>query len=242
MEERKLSSREALFDETLHLLTADEKKVYETLYTEIKSSLSITETILKDELTNGYCYSILSYIENKTIDLFKLLKYDSNLEKEKESRYTEIRSLNNENRELRRQLGEKVSNEDVREKLKNLSQSIKKWWNQEGFGHTSKISYSEYGNIELKLSGMICENHYDDGDNGKKIDYLIKLGFSVKSEGSGYGWIVDNESNRILLEKLLISKFPSADILSIHSRSDKKGGEYEIRDIEVMIYNLDDIV
>lgn len=65
-------------------------------------------------LTEGY---VLNFLDE--------LGYEGVLKKKKDEMYSDIRSLNNENRELRRQLGEKVSNEDVREKLKNISNIIK---------------------------------------------------------------------------------------------------------------------
>lgn len=196
------------------------------------------EQLQKGELTEGMKETHLSLAENYMIEFLKEVNYDSVLDKAKEERYKEIRSLNEENRELRRQLGEKVSNEDAREKMKNISESIRAWWNIKGFGHTSSIKFGEYGNIELVFSGMISRGYYQkpkEQSKEEKKEYLKEIGFDFDEDN----FVLMSDKNIELLKTLITNKYPSAQIteLSLDFRSQSRN----YRDIKVLIRNLDDI-
>ena len=189
-------------------------------------------------LTEGMKENHLSLSEIYLIDFLKEMNYDSILEKESKERHKRIRSLNEENRELRRQLGEKVTNEDAREKMKNISNSIKKWWNIYGFGHTSSVSFSSYGSIEVVFSGMVSKTYYDGrkGTKEEKLKYLKKIGFEFDKEDD----FVMSDSSFQTLKKLIISKYPSAEINQI--TLDYRHNFKLCDDIKVSIDNLDDII
>lgn len=163
--------------------------------------------------------------------------YEGVLEREQNERLSEIRSLNDENRELRKQLGEKVTNEDFREKIKNVCSNFKRWWNIEGFGHVSSMSFGEYGTLTVKLSGNISRAYYEDEERTEeeKIKYLEELGFSIDNER----YVIFNDSNINLLKKLLTEKYPSAKIWKIESHD--RLTSMAIWDIEIIIKNLNDL-
>ncbi len=192
------------------------------------------------KLTEGMKETHLSLTESYVVDFLKEMGYDGILKKERDARFSQIRSLNEENRELRRQLGEKVSNEDVREAMKNFSYEIKKWWNIYGFGHTSEIFFTEHGVIKLVLSGSISNSYYDntrESTDEEKRDYLVSLGFELSS-GKDYKVLL-TDNNYALLKKMLKEKYPSSSIVNIRGHEWKE--VLSMREIEVYIKNLDDL-
>ena len=217
-------------------------KKIEKIYKDICFNLGFCYEQLKEgNLTEGMKETHLFLTEGYVLNFLDELGYEGVLKKKKDEMYSDIRSLNNENRELRRQLGEKVSNEDVREKLKNISNIIKKWWNIYGFGHVSDISYTEYGAVKLILSGSICHAYRDDTQkaptDAEKAEYLVNLGFKISLKDRGN--VLFTDGNYILLDKMLKEKYPSSTIANI--RGHEWGNELSMREIEVYIHNLDDL-
>lgn len=201
----------------------------------------LTSQYKQQKLQEGFKETLLSLCEHYTKNLCDVMGYNGILKKEYEERYKEIRELNTENRELRKQLGEKVSNEDCREKIKNLRESVEKWWNIEGFGHISEISFGGYGDCKMKLSGMITHSYRAEipKSEKQKVQQLVDMGFSL--DNNEHKWVLDTDKNRSLLLNLLKRKYPSAYIQYYKSYGGRKGDWPEMRDIEVIITDLNDI-
>ena len=200
----------------------------------------IHDCIISKKLTEGDKSTFLSLSESYIKELGGLLDYEGVLAQEAEERYKKIRELNIENRALRKQLGTKVTNEDLRERLKNISADFHAWWNIYGFGHLRELSFSEYGTMVVKLSGMISDPYYLDGidiSNEQKVAYLKKLGFEISGKSRDSD-IIHNDKNIELLKQLL-SKFPSMVIHKINTFFGKSISK--IREIEVYIKDLDDL-
>lgn len=197
------------------------------------------EQLKKGKLTEGMKETHLSLTESYVQDFLKAMDYDSIIQKDKDERFKEIRAVNEENRELRKQLGEKVSNEDVREKLKSLEKSIESWWNINSFGHTSKINFMGHG-AEIEFSGMVSESYHNRKNKDKeqteedKIEYLKKLGFEIEDS-----FVVSNDKSLELIDKMLTDKYPSTKIISTTTNNRKN--ESVFRKINVIIYDLNDI-
>lgn len=95
-------------------------------YKEICQNLGLAIMILeKGQLTEGMKENILSLTDHNVNEFLTQMGYEGVLAEKQKKRTEEIRSLHNENRKLRHQLGEKVSNEDVRERLKIMVSSLK---------------------------------------------------------------------------------------------------------------------
>lgn len=198
------------------------------------------EQLVGGTLTRGMMETHLSLSEHYVKDFLTAMGYEGILKRESEKRHEKIRDLNEQNRELRKQLGEKVTNEDFRERAKNISESIKRWWNIYGFGHTSEIHFQEWGGVKVKLSGMVSEAYYDKEHNHTrhdKVTYLKELGFDFNADSEG---MIINDKNFESLTKLIKGKYPSAEIeqMTTYHRS-RSGRTYG--DIEVYIFNLDDV-
>jgi hypothetical protein len=207
------------------------------IYNNLKLNLGFCHDQLKEgKLTEGMKETHLSLSEHYVIDFLKALGYEGKLQKEADKRHAEIRSLNETNRELRRQLGDKVSNEDVRERLKNISEGFKKWWNIYGFGHVSEISFTNYGYLSLMLSGMIAEAYYDENkelSEEDKTTYLKGLGFQINNDKH----ISADECNLPILKKLLKDKYPSVKMHDVKLWVDSNA----LREINILITDLNDL-
>lgn len=171
----------------------------------------LTIGIKEETLQKGFCNTILTSLESYVIDLFKQLNYYSKIQKEREDRYTEIKALNIENRELRRQLGEKVSAEDVRENLKNYTNIINKWWNEDGFGYIHKITYHPYV-CSVKLSTRLTV-HFVEG----QVEKLQEKGYTIIQPEREVYYLSLTDSNVKLISKEIMKRFPSSKINKIVS-------------------------
>ena len=108
----------------------------------------------KGQLTEGMKENILSLTDHNVNRFLTRMGYEGVLAEKQKKLTEQIRSLNDENRKLRHQLGEKVSNEDVRERLKIMVSSFRNWWTEYGFGHVSDFYFGEYV-AKISLSGMV---------------------------------------------------------------------------------------
>jgi hypothetical protein len=210
-------------------------KKLEKIYQNINLNLGFCYEQLKaGKLTVGMKETHLVLAEKYLLDFLTECGYDGILEKQKNERYTEIRSLNEENRNLRKQLGEKVSNEDVREKVKIIHDNFNRWWSENGFGHTSEFYITNYA-ARAKLSGMVFESRYKENNTEeRKSQYLNKLGFEIEDKH-----IILNDASAKLLEALLISKFPSVDIIQIETYM--RNGILTMKEIHIAIADLDEL-
>lgn len=250
MKERELSFSHNE-NKTIVKLSPDNHALVEKHYGEAWFSLKeLLERYNKGELEEGFKETLLSVSESHIMDLLKAFGHEGAIQKETEKRHSEIRSLHQENRDLRKQLGGKVSSEDAREKLKNLSAIIREWWRKEGFGHVSEIKYGEYGSCEVKLSCMMSGDFriLDDetpvsGKEKKKdwIQELIDRGYKILPEEGGYDWkVIDNDKNRELVISDIKNRFPTSSIISIENWHGRHR-EPTMRDVVFHIRNLDEI-
>lgn len=236
MKERGFSAR-LNTDETI--VTDPDGKIAKSIkkiYSELTMNLGFCcEQLENGRLTEGMKQTHLTLAERYLIEFLKAMNYDSILEKEKLQRFTEIRSLNEENRALRTQLGEKVSNEDVRERIKLMERNFNKWWSIYGFGHVSEFAFTPYC-AKIKLSGMVFESRYkkEVETYERKSEYLNKLGFEIQDQ-----FVVLSEQSLKLFENLITEKYPSTDIVQMETYM--RDGILTFKEIDVYIRNLDEL-
>ncbi len=197
----------------------------------------------KGELEQGMHETHLKLVETYAKEFTGLFDYSGMLKKETEERYAEIRELNEENRKLRKQLGQKVTNEDLRERIKNITEQFKKWWNIYGFGHISNnySGFTGYGAFQITLSGMTTDAYYAKNgevpDGYNKQTALKEMGFELDGEDS-HARVISNDKNIGLLKTLLMEKFPSVEVDEIKTLG--YGINNIIDYVKVRITNLDD--
>lgn len=197
------------------------------------------EQLQKGALKVGMMETHLSLTEHLVMDFLKEMGYEGVLKKEMDERHARIREVNMQNRALREQLGQKVTNEDFRERAKNISNSIRAWWDIYGFGHTSDVFFTENGYAKVTFSGMIFGAHYDNDDKTEeqKLAYLKSLGFECfESEKH----VKATDKNLALVTNLIKEKYPSAVVTKVNTWNARRK-EMCFDDIEVYIYDLNDI-
>jgi hypothetical protein len=235
MKERQLTR--FIQDENPEIFQLDEKGIasYEKAKKDILFLMHTIDEWAKNKTLevgqkNMYCGLMETYIRDYT----KSLGYTGELEAAAQQRHSEIRGLNKENRELRRMLGEKVSLEDVREKIKNIDNQFKEWWNRKGFGHQNNSRVTPSG-FYCEISGLVFGSHYDEDDmnDEEKVVYLSNLGFVVDDRH-----VTMSDSNLCILKKLLTDKFPSCEFFNCETTY--YGGSWVIKDVTIRIQDLND--
>lgn len=205
-------------------------------YKEIQQNLGLAMSLLENgNLTEGMKENILSLTDHHINEFLTKMGYEGILAEKMKKRTKEIRSLHDENRELRRQLGEKVSNEDVRERLKIMASSFGNWWTEYGFGHVSDFYFGEYF-AKITLSGIVFASRSSNSGEEKKDAYLSRLGFEIEDRR-----VIYNDKSIALLNKLLTDKYPSIDIYSINLTTSALKGVTVIQDVVVFLRDLNDL-
>ena len=155
MEERKINFKKN--DDNTPVLDPD-GMIYEKLtekQKKINERISLLLYMLKEEqLNEGTKEALLELFHKNAIDILNELGYVDSLNKKYNEYIQEIRSLNHENRELRKQLGMKVSNEDARERLKLFTESFNDWWRNEGTGNIDDIIFDRYKMTAILRGGI----------------------------------------------------------------------------------------
>ena len=232
MEERPLNF-EVNEDETI--VKVEDKKEVMKVAVDLYSIVGMLHKQIKEDRTEkGFLETALSLIEHGAADLLTSLGYESIQKKDLEKRYAEIKAVNKENHELRRQLGEKVSAEDIREFLKTASMNLYDWGKKSSLGYVKERSFGSYGVIcELSPAGGFIET--------EDINVLRRKGFELKKESKYHYNMVGSKENINLIDEMLKDKFPSGEILDVDLRSSDKRG-LEINRIKFRITNYDDLM
>lgn len=181
-------------------------------------------------LTEGYKNTLLDLLQGKVADMCKLLDFESFLADEQEKRYSEVRELNEENRELRKQLGEKVSLEDVREKSRSV---IREWRDYlRGFGfHAKDVALYEYG-MQSSIAPIAVN---------QSLASNLRV-FGIKTIGGPNERLleIDASPESVNALKAYIGRFfPSIDFVGIATHIDDQGN-FHVLDIQVIIRDLND--
>lgn len=245
MEERKINFKKN--DDNTQVLDPD-GMLYEKLtekQKKINERISLLLYMLKEgRLNEGTKEALLELFHKNAIDILNELGYEDSLNKKYNEYIQEIRSLNQENRELRKQLGMKVSNENARERLKLICESFYEWWHNEGTGNIESITFNEYG-MTATLRGYIHPFRHV-RKTEEQVSMLKQKGFDVSSLVRYGQHLTASEKNFNMLKELFENAFPHSNIDKINTTtylgSESKGEYvYVISEIIVNFNNLDDI-
>lgn len=210
----------------------------------VKNFSLLLYLLQKGELNEGTKESSAELFEQNSIEILNSLGYEGDINKKYNEYIQEIRSLNHENRELRKQLGMKVSNEDARERLKLITESFGEWWHNEGTGNIDDIIFGPY-KMTATLRGSIFPSSREK-EIKNQVEMLKQKGFDVSSVTNFGHHLTASEKNFNMLKELFKSAFPHSDIDEINTAT-YLGGEsreeyvYVITKIIVDFNNLDDI-
>lgn len=210
----------------------------------VKNFSLLLYLLQKGELNEGTKESSAELFEQNSIEILNSLGYEGDINKKYNEYIQEIRSLNHENRELRKQIGMKVSNEDARERLKLITESFGEWWHNEGTGNIDDIMFGPY-KMTATLRGSIFPSSREK-EIKNQVEMLKQKGFDVSSVTNFGHHLTASEKNFNMLKELFKSAFPHSDIDEINTAT-YLGGEsreeyvYVITKIIVDFNNLDDI-
>lgn len=218
-------------------LTEKQKKINERIYL-------LLYMLKEGSLNEGTKEALLELFHKNAIDILNELGYEDSLNKKYNEYIQEIRSLNQENRKLRKQLGMKVSNENARERLKLICESFYEWWHNEGTGNIESITFNEYG-MTATLRGYIHPFRHVKKTE-EQVSMLKQKGFDVSSLVRYGQHLTASEKNFNMLKELFENAFPHSNIDKINTTtylgSESKGEYvYVISEIIVNFNNLDDI-
>lgn len=229
----------------------DKEAVKKELTHLIHAAHSLLDDIKKDQLRPENAGMMVSLLESYQVDVGKLLGYETELAKQREERFVEIREKNKEIDELQKQLASNKPIDGLQEQLRHLYDIVNKWWSEEGFYHISDYRYYALGHVGLKFCFMMDYKYsrQRDPENGtmnreEYLEYLKKQGYEpVYSEGNGM-FLLDTEANRKVLKDFLKSRFPSIRINKYENRNMSRTDEdcMVIFEIDATIANLHDIV
>lgn len=189
-------------DPTPVVLTDEERKKLKKSINDLKTNCSMLEYLLnEDRLTKGLAESVTTALDYSTNDVCKMLDYETTLAKREKKTLDEIRQTNIENHELRMQLGQKVSLEDCREKMKLVADAFDMWSRDHAFGYVSDIKFNDYGMIEGKIH--LGAHYYQFKNVEEAMKRLRDYGFEFFEKPSdGYNFLLATEKNLELLKAL----------------------------------------
>ena len=210
----------------------------------VKNFSLLLYLLQKGELNEGTKESSAELFEQNSIEILNSLGYEGDINKKYNEYIQKIRSLNHENRELRKRIGMKVSNEDARERLKLITESFDEWWHNEGTGNIDEIIFDRYRMTATLRGGIFPSSREKEIKN--QVEMLKKKGFDISSVTNYGHHLTASEKNFNMLKELFKSAFPHSDIDEINTAT-YLGGEsreeyvYVITKIIVNFNNLDDI-
>lgn len=211
----------------------DKKVVIKALKDLIQSAGFLLDMVSKDTLTEEMRETLTSLIATYSRDGLRPLGFQDQATKDHDDLVRRLRNANMDNEELRQQLGQKVSLEDLREKMKTIARAFDEWGDYHGFGYIGDIHFDSYGCLH---GNMNLSTHI----SGDRADDLRKMGFELTDDRDGEAMFATDENFK-LLRKMIRDNFgPDASMfcgkIDMHSFSDERP---HMRDVEVRLRDLD---
>lgn len=235
----------------IELSEKDTKEVTKELKHLIHAAHSLLDDVVKEQLRQDNTGMMISLLESYQVQVGKILGYETELAKERENRFVEIREKSKRIMELEEQISSSKPIDGLQEQLKYLYDVIDKWWKEEGFYHISDYRYYSSGVVGLKFYFMMdyqysMQRTSEPGEMNREeyTAYLQGQGYEViYSKGNGM-YLLDTPVNRQLLKKLITTRFPSVRINGYENRNLSRTDEdcIVIFGIDATINSLHDIV
>lgn len=197
-------------------------------------------------LTREHARNVMNVVETQLRGLGQLLGVDTEAAQRIEERHADIRRANLEVRRLKALLAKQAPPEAIQPALYQLSKQLYRWWQLEGFGHVSEVSFGEHSmNAKFSCQFIGCKPQVEGGEHlsrsERKALWLADLqrrGF-VLLDDDGKG-VRDCEQSREALRNLFALRLPGAKIHQFVSREGRDGSK--LVDVHLYLYNLEHIV
>jgi hypothetical protein len=232
-------------------LTADNRVVALRRITEIQQTVGTIFNIIKDgtPLNAELGENALKVAEYYLGDLGKALGIETEGEAERIERAADLRTANLRIHELEAQLGDAQSPQVTQLGLKRLDDQLNRWWDFEGFGHISSISFEKYGcrvNFSCHLYGdfALVDSKTPVSDKERTRlwhEDLRQRGFVLTEEGREVA-LVDCDASRKALCDLLRTRIPSSSVFKFENVHKQKSEDFLMRGVEVYIHKIEDIL
>lgn len=167
-----------------------------------------------------------------------------------EERHARLRTANLRIHELEAQLGQAQPPEATQLSLVRLTELVQRWWQADGFGHTSEIHFARYG-TEVEFSCHLFGDFRLTDSPTPISDKERRAQWHANLKAQGYVLtqvdpasrdlaVVDCDASRKTLAALFATHLPSAKIQSVKNRNNRDG-DFVMDSVTVMIRNLADI-
>lgn len=234
-------------------LTPEQVATVKRLTKEVQQGLATLPWILDqtaegkaEGLTREHARNVMNVVESHLRDLGQLLGVDTEAAQRIEERHADIRRANLEVRRLEQLLGQQMPTEAIQPALYQLGKQLYRWWQLEGFGLVSDITFGEHS-MNAKFSCQFYGSKPSiEGGEGlsrpeRRAAWLADLqrrGFElIDDDGKG---ISDCPQSREALRNLFALRLPGAKIHQFVSREGRHGSK--LVDVHVYLYNLEHIV
>ena len=233
MKERPIFENKEPNKNLVELNDADKKIVTKALKDLIQSAGFLLDMVTKGMLTEEMRETMTSLIATNSRDGLRPLGFQDQATKDHDNLVRRLRNANMDNEELRQQLGQKVSLEDLREKMKTIARAFNEWGDYHGFGYISDIHFDNYGCLN---GNMHLLTHI----SGNRAEDLRKMGFELTDDRDGEAMFATDENFK-LLQKMIRDNFgPDASMsygkIDMHSFCDERP---HMREVEVRLRDLD---
>jgi hypothetical protein len=194
--------------------------------------------------------NILYLSEARNAELCELSGIETDGTKERGKRYERVCQLNAENHELQRQLGLAGTPAQTTAHLTTLAEKLNKWWDREGFGHVSKLTFTQYGTLEVDFSchlfgtfPLTNSSKPVSDKSAKELWHatLNERGFLLEGVANERDPVLpDCDQNRRVLTQLFTDTFPSCNIVETTNHR-AQGKVMVLRGVRLYIPKLDEV-
>ena len=216
-------------------VTDEQKKKLEKSANELKQHIGMLLYLIKgDSLNEGTRDAIMSILDHNTQDICNIFDYGTYLKKQQEKTLKEIREVNIENHELRRQLGQKVSTEDVREKMKQVIYGFEHWAKTKGFGWMSDVQVNNWGTLSGKMRTRISRMDSRDKETRQR---MADFGFEFEDIYQDDASPIANDHNLQKIRELV--KTLSPDAIADEVIVNRRGNVPHMESVEIILPEWD---
>lgn len=220
--------------------SSEEKSKISKKLADIFHALSfLKDMALSEDGEVGDVHAALGCTEGYFKELSALTGYDGILKKESEERYAEIRTKNQEIRELKDQLGKtEITGEVLGNIIRRMEDGIRRWGKRESFHFSTDYSFGPYS-VQFTLC---CGELDKPGDNPHEhtSDMKIEEGWDIVKDRF-HDELLDTPNNRARLEAILTRDFKNCKVFKYESwKSDS--GNWLLRHAEINLYDYNAIL
>lgn len=227
-------SHDCINEEPLVVLNVDQQAVAAREIDDARTALGLLRQCLQQphRLSEQLVRVCLSSVELKIADLSTLMGVPIQSAVEVETRYADLRAANQRIHELEGQLGATQTPEMTKHAVRLLHDRLQKWWDQEGFGHISEVSFGPYG-VDITFSCSLFGDFSLLGSNTPVSDKerrrlwlesLERKGFVLyQNSGNRDPHLTSCDQNRDALTRLFAERFPTGSIRSFSDQRRDKG-------------------